>query len=58
MLAPALSPNERAGLLCEIVDDMTGVLVPPGDIGAAVRAIDKAQGISAQTCRARAEAVQ
>lgn len=44
------------GGLPEIVDARTGVLVDPGDVEAAVRALDRAALLARADCRARAEA--
>ena len=43
------------GGLPEIVDASTGILVAPGDIGAAIRAVSESARIDRRACRARAE---
>ena len=43
------------GGLGEIVDEHSGVLVPPGDVDAAVLAVGRAAALSRTACRARAE---
>ncbi|HUE28673.1 MAG TPA: glycosyltransferase [Solirubrobacteraceae bacterium] len=46
----------RRGALDEVVlDGVTGLLVPPGDIGAAAAAVAAATGLSRAECRAHAE---
>jgi glycosyltransferase involved in cell wall biosynthesis len=46
----------RGGLSEVIADEMTGFLVPPGDVTAAATAVGRAAGISRRACRAHAEA--
>ena len=45
----------RGGLGEVIVDGVTGFLVPPDDLRAAVQAVSKAAGISRPACRKHAE---
>lgn len=46
---------DRGGLSEVIADEMTGFLVPPGDVKAAATAVGRAAGISRRACRAHAE---
>jgi UDP-glucose:tetrahydrobiopterin glucosyltransferase len=46
---------QRGGLSEVIMDGVTGFLVPPGDVQAAVGAVAKAAGISRAACRGHAE---
>jgi glycosyltransferase involved in cell wall biosynthesis len=45
----------RGGLSEVIVDEETGFLIPPDDLGAAAEAVSKAAGISRLACRRHAE---
>ena len=45
----------RGGLGEVIADGVTGFLVPPGDVQAAVDAVGRTSGISRQACREHAE---